>query len=112
MVNLETLVYGKLGGADGAAADVLRCSRDFSDAERALLGEILQDFDFDGDQARALVHAVRQQHGFDPDAAHIGDDDEDGAGVCAHCLNPPAPPLRDYYLWRQQRGASGQGEKA
>lgn len=78
-------------------------SGNFSQAESALLIEILENFDFDVVQAQALAQAVMQQARFDPNALHIEEDDEDVTGVCPHCLNPPVPPLRDYQMWRQMR---------
>lgn len=78
-------------------------SGNFSQAELALLLEILENFDFDVVQAQALAQAVMQQARFDPNALHIEEDDEDVTGVCPHCLNPPVPPLRDYQMWRQMR---------
>lgn len=78
-------------------------SENFSPAEHELLGEILTGFEFDVVQEQALAHAVTQQARFDPDALHIGDDEEDITGVCPHCINPPMPPLRDYLVWRQTR---------
>lgn len=85
---------------------ITRFSAQFSAAEHALLCEILQRFTFDPMQEQALVQAVLQQSRFDPNAGHLVDvdDDEDNAAFCAHCLNPPAPPLRDYVMWREQRG--------
>lgn len=75
----------------------------FSADEQNLLAEILKKFDFDALQTQALVQAVLQQSRFDPNANHIEEyDDEDVTGVCAHCLNPPIPPLRDYYMWRNK----------
>lgn len=84
---------------------IVQYSAEFSAAEQALLAEILQGFSFDPVQEQALAQAVIQQSRFDPDAAHIfsDDDDEDVTGVCPHCINPPAPPLRDYYMWRESR---------
>lgn len=79
-------------------------SENFSAAEHALLAEILNGYTFDVVQAQALAQAVMQQAKFDPNAQHIEEDDEDITGVCPHCLNPPVPPLRDYLMWRQQRG--------
>ena len=62
----------------------------------------LSKFDFDPVQEQALVQAVMQQSRFDPNAGHFDslEDDEDTTGICPHCINPPAPPLRDYYMWR------------
>ena len=79
-------------------------SAGFSDAEQSLLAEIVDNFEFDVVQAQALAQAVMQQARFDPNALHIEEDDEDITGVCPHCLNPPVPPLRDYLMWREQRG--------
>ena len=77
----------------------------FSPAEYDLLAEILQKFEFDPIQEQALVQAVLQQSRFDPNAGHFAelDDDEDTTGICPHCINPPAPPLRDYFMWREQQ---------
>ena len=77
----------------------------FSPAEQELLVEILQRFMFDTVQEQALVQAVLQQSRFDPNAGHwdAADDDENMTGVCPHCLNPPAPPLRDYLMWRERQ---------
>lgn len=77
-------------------------SAQFSLPEQDLLAEIVQRFEFDAMQTQALVQAVLQQSRFDPNANHFADDDEDVVGVCAHCLNPPVPPLRDYFMWREQ----------
>ncbi|SOD69774.1 hypothetical protein SAMN02746062_01831 [Alysiella filiformis DSM 16848] len=74
----------------------------FSPAERDLLAEIVQRFEFDAIQTQALVQAVLQQSRFDPNANHLADDEEEGVGICPHCLNPPVPPLRDYAMWREQ----------
>ena len=65
----------------------------FSPAETALL------------QEQALAQAVLQQSRFDPNAGHWAkaDDDEDTVGICPHCINPPAPPLRDYLMWREKQ---------
>lgn len=79
-------------------------SEHFSADENDLLAEILNGYTFDVVQAQALAQAVVQQAKFDPNAQHIEDDDEDITGVCPHCLNPPMPPLRDYLMWREQRG--------
>ena len=81
-----------------------RFSDNFSAAETALLNEILTRFEFDPVQEQALVQAVMQQSRFDPNAGHwdSGDDDEDVTGTCPHCINPPAPPLRDYLMWRER----------
>lgn len=82
---------------------IVQYSANFSPAERDLLAEIVAKFDFDAVQIQALVQAVLQQSRFDPNANHFEtDEDEDVTGVCAHCLNPPMPPLRDYYLWREK----------
>ena len=81
---------------------ILRFSAQFSSAENDLLYEIIQKFDFDPVQEQALVQAVMQQSRFDPNAGHFDslEDDEDTTGICPHCINPPAPPLRDNYKWR------------
>ena len=79
-------------------------SKDFSENESNLLHEILNKFEFDVIQEQALVQAVMQQVRFDPNAFHIDSDDEDIAGICPHCINPPMPPLRDYLAWREMRG--------
>ena len=80
-----------------------RFSENFSAAETALLNEILTRFEFDPVQEQALVQAVMQQSRFDPNASHIDyeDEDEETTLICPHCLNPPVPPLRDYYMWRE-----------
>ena len=77
----------------------------FSPAETALLGEILSRFEFDPIQEQALAQAVLQPSRFDPNAGHWADmdDDEDNVGICPHCINPPAPPLRDYLMWREKQ---------
>ncbi len=77
----------------------------FSPAEAELLGEILNRFEFDPIQEQALVQAVLQQSRFDPNAGHWADldDEEDNVGICPHCINPPAPPLRDYLMWREKQ---------
>lgn len=75
----------------------------FSLAEQTLLLQILTRFDFDPTQEQALALAVLQQQRFDPMAMHMDVDDEDTTSVCLHCLNPPAPPLRDYEQWRSQQ---------
>lgn len=76
----------------------------FSEAENELLREILNAYCFDPVQQQALVQAVMQQSRFDPNAGHLDgfDDEEEGTSVCPHCINPPAPPLRDYLMWRQK----------
>lgn len=78
----------------------------FSEAEHQLLCEILNTFDFDVVQEQALVQAVVKQSQFNPNEHHIDDydedEDEDVTGVCPHCINPPMPPLRDYYEWRMK----------
>lgn len=89
---------------DDYARLIVAHSRHFSPAEAALLQEILEAYEFDVVQAQALAQAVMQQARFDPNALHIEEDDEDITGVCPHCLNPPVPPLRDYLMWREQRG--------
>ena len=78
-----------------------------SPAETALLHEILHRFEFDPIQEQALAQAVLQQSRFDPNAGHWADldDDEDNVGICPHCINPPAPPLRDYLMWREKQAA-------
>lgn len=84
---------------------IMQYQQKFSVAEQNLLAEILTRFEFDALQEQALVQAVLQQSRFDPNAGHLSDsDDEDFTGVCLHCLNPPAPPLRDYLMWREQKG--------
>ena len=57
--------------------------------------------------AQALAQAVLQQSRFDPNSGHWADvdDDEDNVGICPHCINPPAPPLRDYLMWREKQAA-------
>lgn len=91
---------------DASYAEIIGKQRvQFSDAENALLEEILSAFEFDAVQTQALAQAVLQQARFDPNALHIESfDDEDVTGICQHCLNPPVPPLRDYLMWRQSRG--------
>ncbi len=91
---------------DASYAEIIGKQRvQFSDAENALLEEILSAFEFDAVQTQALAQAVLQQARFDPNALHIESfDDEDVTGICQHCLNPPIPPLRDYLMWRQSRG--------
>ncbi|QMT32751.1 hypothetical protein LNQ82_09285 [Conchiformibius steedae DSM 2580] len=101
MPQLDTLLREKIAFDDYSRLIAQHSSR-FSAAETALLQEILRDFTFDTAQAQALANAVLQQSRFDPNAAHIFDDDEDFTGVCPHCLNPPVPPLRDYQMWREQ----------
>lgn len=82
---------------------IVQYAAQFSVPEHDLLAEIVQRFEFDAAQTQALVQAVLQQSRFDPNANHLVDeDDEDTVGVCAHCLNPPVPPLRDYLMWREQ----------
>lgn len=83
---------------------ITQFSTQFSDAEQALLNEILQRFEFDPIQEQALAQAVMQQSRFDPNAGHWteSEEDEDITGVCPHCINPPAPPLRDYVMWREK----------
>lgn len=76
----------------------------FSEGEIRLLNEILEKFDFDVVQEQALAQAVMQQVRFDPNDYHIDSDDEDTTGICPHCINPPMPPLRDYFVWRDTRG--------
>lgn len=101
-MDLTTLIHKKVPFAD--YADLLaRHANAFSPAEAALLAEILNGFHFDAIQAQALAQAVLQQSRFDPNAQHLMlDDDEDMTGICPHCLNPPVPPLRDYWQWRLQ----------
>lgn len=101
MPQLDTLLREKIACEDYSRLIAQHSSR-FSAAETALLHDILRDFTFNSTQAQALANAVLQQSRFDPNAAHIFDDDEDFTGVCPHCLNPPVPPLRDYQMWREQ----------
>ncbi|QEY26100.1 hypothetical protein [Neisseria zalophi] len=96
----QELLNQKISNGDYIRLIAEHSSR-FSDAENNLLNEILAQFEFDVVQAQALAQAVAQQARFDPNALHIEDDDEDITGVCPHCINPPAPPLRDYIMWRQ-----------
>lgn len=94
------LLNQKISNADYARL-IGQYSQGFSTPETALLLEILELFIFDVVQQQALVQAVMQQAKFDPNALHIEDDDEDITGVCLHCINPPMPPLRDYFEWRK-----------
>ena len=94
------LLNQKISNADYARL-IGQHSQGFSAPETALLLEILELFVFDVVQQQALVQAVMQQAKFDPNALHIEDDDEDITGVCLHCINPPMPPLRDYFEWRK-----------
>ena len=94
------LLNQKISNADYARL-IGQHSQSFSAPETALLLEILELFLFDVVQQQALVQAVMQQAKFDPNALHIEDDDEDITGVCPHCINPPMPPLRDYFEWRK-----------
>ena len=77
----------------------------FSPAETALLHAILHRFEFDPIQEQALAQAVLQQSCFDPNAGlwAEAEDDEDNVGICPHCINPPAPPLRDYLMLREKQ---------
>lgn len=86
---------------------LIKISQQFSNAEQLLLAEILQRFEFDVIQEQALIQAVIQQSRFDPNRGHLdsSEDDEDTTGFCAHCLNPPIPPLRDYLMWREKHAA-------
>lgn len=102
-MNLSELLAGKIANADYLRL-IERDRAGFSAAENALLAEILQSHSFDAVQQQALAHAVAQQARFDPDALHY-EDDEDTTAICPHCLNPPVPPLRDYWMWRQQQAA-------
>ncbi|XXQ68976.1 hypothetical protein ACKLNO_03720 [Neisseriaceae bacterium B1] len=83
---------------------IIQYNQKFTAAEQDLLAEILTRFEFDPMQEQALVQAVLQQSRFDPNVGHFdtSEDDEDTTGVCPHCINPPAPPLRDYLMWREQ----------
>lgn len=80
--------------------------QEFSRSEQELLAEIVARFSFDVVQEQALMQAVLQQANFDPNAGHFdsSEEDEDTTGVCPHCIHPPPPPLRDYLMWREQRG--------
>lgn len=80
---------------------IMRYYEDFSKDEQVLLIEIIQRFEFNPIQEQALVQAVLQQSRFDPNVGHF-DDDDDGIAICPHCINPPAPPLRDYLMWRER----------
>lgn len=85
---------------------IIQYSENFSLAEQNLLTEIMERFDFDAVQIQALVQAVLQQSRFDPNMNHIEEyEDEEVTGICAHCLNPPVPPLRDYLMWRERQAA-------
>ena len=101
-MKVGNLLNQKIHNADYARL-IGRHSSDFSPQETALLQEILQQFEFDVVQQQALVQAVMQQAKFDPNALHIEDDDEDITGVCPHCINPPMPPLRNYFEWRKSK---------
>lgn len=82
---------------------IKRCYLNFSTEEQALLNEILLRFDFNPMQEQALVQAVLQQSRFDPNLGHFDEfDDEESSTICPHCINPPAPPLRDYLMWRER----------
>lgn len=97
---LQQLLNDKIQDS-GYRQTIISYAARFSPAEQQLLHEILNRFTFDPMQAQALVQAVIQQSRFDPNAAHIsGDDDDESTAICAHCLNPPVPPLRDYHMWR------------
>ena len=103
MTELNSLLMQKIHFADYRHT-ITQLAASLSVPEQNLLIEIMLRFDFDVVQEQALVQAVRQQSRFDPNAGHWGvADDEDITGVCPHCLNPPAPPLRDYLLWREQQ---------
>ncbi|MFC3874522.1 hypothetical protein [Neisseria musculi] len=108
MNNHTDLLHDKISNS-GYIRLIRDNSRSFSAAEHALLREILGSFEFDAVQAQALAQAVVQQARFDPNALHIGSDDEDTAGICPHCINPPMPPLRDYLVWRQR--TAGQSKR-
>lgn len=100
-MSLELLLEQKIRNADCLRL-IRRGLVPLGAAERALLDEIVRRFEFDPVEAQALAQAVVQQARFDPDALHE-EDDEDGVSFCAHCLNPPPPPLRDYLMWRERR---------
>lgn len=78
----------------------------FSPAEQQLLTEILTGYEFNNDQEQKLIQAALQQKHFNPNTHHLNscEDDEETTGVCPHCLTPPIPPLRDYLMWRQNKG--------
>lgn len=103
-MDFNSLLPGKIGFPEYATL-IARCYPAFSGPEQALLTDILRAFDFDAVEAQALAQAVLLQSRFDPNAQHLSsdDDDEDVTGICPHCLNPPVPPLRDYWQWRKQK---------
>lgn len=78
-------------------------NQQFSPSEQALLAQILTQYEFDAFQEQALIQAALNQSRFDPNAAHLSDEDE-STTICPHCINPPMPPLRDYFIWRQTKG--------
>lgn len=105
---MSELLYQKIQNIDYAKM-IEKHAVIFSAAEQNLLDEILQKFEFDPAQAQALVEAVRQQSTFNPDALHYeSEDDEDVTGICLHCINPPIPPLRDYFIWREKQQTQSQ----
>lgn len=76
---------------------ILQYTQNFSIAEQSLLVEILTQFDFNEEQSQILLQAVEKQSHF-----HIQHEEhhDDNISICSHCINPPIPPLRDYYMWR------------
>lgn len=101
-MTLATLLDDKIAN-ESFIRLILRDAQNFSTAEHALLHEILTNHQFNPIQAQALADAVARQARFDSNALHQEDEDDDGVSFCAHCLNPPAPPLRDYLMWREQQ---------
>lgn len=100
---MHPLIDQKIRNPDYAGM-IRRNAAGFTPPEAALLDEILERFEFDVVQEQALVQAVMQQSRFDPNASHIAyeeDGDDETTLICPHCLNPPVPPLRDYYMWRE-----------
>lgn len=86
-----------------ARTSILRYHQEFSAAEQQLLQDILTQFDFNEEDTQTLLHALDAQSRFQPDNHHHDDDEDEAAVLCQHCIMPPAPPLRDYQLYRQRK---------
>ena len=93
---------GKIGLVVGLGVGYVLGTRAGHERYEQIKTQWLKVWHLDPVQEQALVQAVMQQSRFDPNAGHFDslEDDEDTTGICPHCINPPAPPLRDYYMWR------------